>query len=499
MKPFLGRIISCIDKYRMIAEGDTVLIGVSGGIDSISLLYSLYFLKDDLKCSLVVAHANHGLRGEQSDREAEFVRKISDELKLPCIIEKIDVLGYMAEKGLSKQAAARELRYAFFEKAARQYSANKIALGHNADDQAETVLMRMLRGSGAKGIAGIKPVRDGKIIRPLIEISRDEIIEFVKEKGLKYVEDPSNLETYYLRNKIRLELIPLLKKEYNPNIIETLRETAEIMGDEDEFLESYCSSIFTNIASSKERGDIEIDVLKLKNFHIAIRRRILRIALKMLKGDLLKISAVHVEDILNSINKGFSGKSLNLPDGIQAIYEYGKLRFKIQDSRFKVNKIEFDVPLKMPGETILSKPKYKFVADIISPEEFHRDSSVAQFTLNEVNVLLQNDNLKRRHSERSEESKFTAFFNMDKLKGALRVRNRIEGDIFHPSGMKGSKKLKEFFIDEKIPRRERDSIPLIVSGDAILWVVGKRVAEDGKVDDNTKRILKISVTGTKPY
>ena len=124
MKPFLGRVISCIDKYRMIAEGDTVLIGVSGGIDSISLLYSLYFLKDDLKCSLVVAHANHGLRGEQSDREAEFVRKIAGDLKLPSAIEKIDVLGYMAEKGLSKQVAARELRYVFFEKAARQYSAN---------------------------------------------------------------------------------------------------------------------------------------------------------------------------------------------------------------------------------------------------------------------------------------------------------------------------------------------------------------------------------------
>ncbi len=488
---FLDKVMDCIQKYEMIGHDDAVLIGVSGGIDSITLLYSLYFLKDDLKCSLVVAHANHGLRGEQSDREAEFVRKIAGDLKLPSAIEKIDVLGYMAEKGLSKQVAARELRYAFFEKAARQYSANKIALGHNADDQAETVLMRLLRGSGAKGIAGIKPVRDGKIIRPLIEISRDEIIEFVKEKELKYVEDSSNLEPYYLRNKIRLNLIPLLKEEYNPNIVETLREVSEIIKDEDEFLESYCSTILSDIIQSKGNEAIEIDTLKLKNFHIAIRRRILRVALKMLKGDLLKISAIHIEGILNSINKGFSGKSLNLPDVIQAIYEYGKLRFKIQDSRFKVNKIEFDVPLKIPGEAVLSKPKYKFATEIISPEEFHRDSSVAP--------LLQNDDLKRCHSERSEESKFTAFFDMDKIKGALRVRNRIEGDIFHPSGMKGSKKLKEFFIDEKIPRRERNSIPLIVSGNTILWIVGKRVAEDGKVDDNTKRILKISVTGTRPY
>lgn len=491
MKPFLGRIISCIDKYRMIEEGDVVLVGVSGGIDSITLLYSLYFSRDSLKCNLVVAHANHGLRGEESDREAEFVREIAGELKLPSVIEKIDVLGYMAEKGLSKQVAARELRYAFFEKAGRQYSANKIALGHNADDQAETVLMRLLRGSGAKGIAGIKPVRDGKIIRPLIEIRRDEITEFVKEKGLKFVEDPSNLEPYYLRNKIRLELIPLLKKEYNPNIIETLREAAEIIGDEDEFLESYCSKILSDISLSKGSRLIEIDTLKLKNFHIAIQRRIIRIALRIIKGDLLKISAVHVEDILNSINKGFSGKSLNLPDGIQAIYEYDKLKIKGQEIKNKEAKVRFDIPLKIPGETILSKPKCKFATEIISPEEFYRDSSVAP--------LLQNDNLVRCHSERSEESKFTAFFDMDKLKVELRVRNRVNGDIFHPSGMKGSKKLKEFFIDEKIPRRERDSIPLIVSGDTILWVVGKRVSDYGKVDDNTKRILKISVTGTRPY
>ena len=491
MKLFLYKVMDCINKYRMIKEGDVVLIGVSGGIDSITLLYSLYFLKDDLKCSLVAAHANHGLRGEQSDNEAEFVRNIADELKLPSVIEKIDVLGYMAEKGLSKQVAARDLRYDFFERAARQYSANKIALGHNADDQAETVLMRLIRGSGAKGIAGIKPVRDGKIIRPLIEIRRDEITEFVKEKGLKHVEDPSNLEPYYRRNKIRLELMPLLKKEYNPNIVERLRETAEIIGDEDVFLEGYCSKILSDIILSKGNEAIEIDVLKLKNFHIAIQRRILRIALKMLKGDLLKISAIHVEDILNSVNKGFSGKSLNLPDGIQAIYEYDKLKLFSEADVAEEAEVRFDISIKMPGETILSKPEYKFATEIISPEEFHRDSSVAEFTLNEVNVLLQNDNLKRRHSEQSEESKFTAFFDMDNLKGALRVRNRIEGDIFHPSGMKGSKKLKEFFIDEKIPRRERDSIPLIVSGDTILWVVGKRVADYGKVDKDTKKILKI--------
>ena len=462
---FLDRVMDCIYKYKMIAECDAVLIGISGGIDSITLLYSLYFLSDKLKCSLIVAHANHGLRGEQSDREAEFVRKIADELKLPFVIEKIDVLGYMGEKGLSKQAAARELRYDFFERAAKNTSANKIALGHNADDQAETVLMKLLRGSGASGIAGMRAVRD-KIIRPLIEIKRDEITEFVKEKRLRYVEDPSNLEPYYLRNKIRLNLIPLLKEEYNPNIVDTLRETAEIIRDEDEFLESYCLTILSDIIQSKGNEAIEIDVLKLKNFHIAIQRRVIRIALKMIKGDLLKISAVHIEDILNSINKGFSGKSLFLPDRIRVLYEYDKLKLFREAEVEEEAEVKFDIPLKIPGETILSKPEYKFIAEIISLVDF----VAAGFSLR---------------------NKYIAFFDMDKLKGALRVRNRIAGDIFHLSGMKGSKKLKEFFIDEKIPRRERDSTPLIVSGDTILWVVGERTADYGKVDKDTKRILKI--------
>ncbi|MBI3599073.1 MAG: tRNA lysidine(34) synthetase TilS [Nitrospinae bacterium] len=292
-KPFLHKVLDCIGKYKMTAEGDTVIVGVSGGIDSITLLYSLHFLQDEIKCNLIAAHANHGLRGEQSDKEAEFVRKIASELKLPYVVEKLDVLGYMNEKGLSKQAAARELRYDFFERAAKQYSANKIALGHTADDQAETVLMRLLRGSGMKGIGGIRAVRacserseSNKIIRPLIEIGRDEITEFAVEKGLRYVEDPSNLEQYYLRNKIRLNLIPLLKQEYNPNIIVQLKESAEIIRDEDDFLEDYCSSMLSDPTypplCKGGGGGVEIDAAKLKGLYIAIQRRIIRIALKKL-------------------------------------------------------------------------------------------------------------------------------------------------------------------------------------------------------------------------
>lgn len=469
MKLFLDSVKECIDKYRMIGDGDVVLVGVSGGIDSITLLYSLYFLKDNLKCSLIVAHANHGLRGEESDKEEEFVRKVAGELKLPCVIEKFDILKYMAEKGLSKQVAARELRYNFFEKTAKQYSANKIALGHTANDQAETVLMRLLRGSGMKGIGGIRAIRD-KIIRPLIEVSRDEVAEFAAEKGLRYVEDPSNLEPYYLRNKIRLNLIPLLKKEYNPSVIRALSETAEIISDEDEFLEDYCSNIFSTVVLAEGRESIEINVSKLKGLRIAIQRRIIRIAIKRLKGDLLKISAVHVEDILNSINKGFSGKSLNLPGGIHVLYEYGRLKIKRQEAKGKKQDvaIKFDISLKVPGETILSIPPYKFKTEIISRED----------------LVATGFNLR---------NKYTAFFDIDKLKGELRTRNRRAGDIFHPSGMKGSKKLKEFFIDEKIPQRERDDIPLLVSENIILWVVGKRVAENGKVDEKTKRILRIEV------
>ncbi|MBI4378163.1 MAG: tRNA lysidine(34) synthetase TilS [Nitrospinae bacterium] len=478
---FLVRVMDCIKKYNMILEGDAVLIGVSGGIDSITLLYSLYFLRDDLKCSLMVAHANHGLRGEESDREADFVSGIADELKLPCVIEKLNVLEYMAERGLSKQAAARELRYDFFKRAANRLSASKIALGHNADDQAETILMRLLRGSGMRGIAGIGAVRDNRVIRPLIETSRDEITDFVREKGLRYVEDSSNIELYYLRNKIRLKLIPLLKQEYNPNITGTLKENAEIIRDEDEFLESYCLSIIPDIVISESKGLIELDTSKLKALHIAIQRRILRAAVKKVKGNLLRISALHIDDILNSINKGFSGKSLNLPDGIRVFYEYDKLKLFRESEVAEEAEIIFDIPLKIPGETILSMPSFKFKTEIISSVPSPQSSPPRGEGQGEGYFGMKN--------------RYTAFFNMDKIEGELRVRNRRSGDIFHPSGIQGSKKLKEFFIDEKIPRRERDHIPLVVSGDTILWVVGKRVTDTGRVDNDTKKILKISVTG----
>lgn len=463
---FLVRVMDCIKKYNMILEGDAVLIGVSGGIDSITLLYSLYFLRDGLKCSLMVAHANHGLRGEESDREADFVSGIADELKLPSVIEKLNVLEYMAERGFSKQAAARELRYDFFKSVANRLSASKIALGHNADDQAETILMRLLRGSGARGLSGIRAMRDNIIIRPLIEISREEIAEFVRGEGLRYVEDPSNVKSYYVRNRIRNNLIPFLKRDYNPNIVKGLRETAEIIRDEDEFLDNHCSSILPDIISSTEKGVINIDVMKLKGLHVSIQRRVIRKALKMIKGDLLKISAVHMEDIFSLIRRRTSGKTLCLPDGILVMYEYDNL--KISNLKFQILNKGFDIPLKIPGDTILSDPYYKFKTDLIDPAEFNREKGDG----------------------------YTVFFDMDRLKKDLRVRNRIHGDTFYPSGMGGSsKKLKEFFIDEKIPGRERDRIPLVVSGDTILWVVGKRVTDTGRVYSDTKRILKISVTG----
>ncbi|OGW14579.1 MAG: tRNA lysidine(34) synthetase TilS, partial [Nitrospirae bacterium GWA2_42_11] len=217
----LKKVRDTIACHNMLRYGDSVVVGVSGGPDSVCLLYILNELKEDYNLSLHIAHLHHGFRGSEADEDVRFVQSLSKSLGVPAHIDHIDVPSYIKKTKLSKQAGAREVRYRFFNRLADDIGADKIALGHTADDQAETFLMRLLKGSGLHGLTGISPVRD-RIIRPLIDISSDEIKGYLSERDIRYRIDSSNLSPVYLRNKIRLELIPYLAKEYNPNIMDTL-------------------------------------------------------------------------------------------------------------------------------------------------------------------------------------------------------------------------------------------------------------------------------------
>jgi len=329
-----------IERYNMLCNGDTVLVGVSGGPDSMALLYLLMDIRNEYGITLKAAHLNHGFRKEAVD-EAEFVRKTAVSLGLPVIISSIDVPAIKETDGLSAQEAARKARYAFFAEAAEEAGASMVALAHTADDQAETVLMRLLRGSGPLGLSGIPPVRKISsqeagvrrqgpiIIRPLIECSRKEIEKYISDRNIPFVTDSSNLKMDYMRNRVRIELLPFLEG-YNPNIKETLVRTADVASRDNQFLDMEADRIYKTFRDNKE--GISIEFKTLKELHPALSSRVIRKAIKAVKGDLKRVSFQHISDILSLMDSGEGKWSLHLPC-VTVSREHDKLLFKKGEGR----------------------------------------------------------------------------------------------------------------------------------------------------------------------
>ncbi|MCK4648992.1 tRNA lysidine(34) synthetase TilS, partial [bacterium] len=423
------------------------------------------------------AHLNHRFRSRDSDRDAEYVQELALELGLPVIVESRDVPAFIKKEGLSPEDGARRARYDFFARVARQIKADKIALGHSADDQAETVLMRLLRGSGREGLGGIPPVRDLEvqspkskvrsqkiqIIRPLIETTRKEIEKYLKENKIKARLDTSNIEPVYLRNRIRLKLLPFLTK-YNPNVKSILVRTAQILGEEDRYLEEIVNKHLKRILKKKREG-ITLDIIKLSSLSLPIQRRFLRKTLGLMKGNKLDIQFAHIDDILNLL-KTRGRASLDLPGNILITKEYRKLSLGFKKEKRAPS---FNYPLKAPGITRIPELGLSFRTKVLKERP-----RVLKGVLKK------------------------AYFDRQRIKAPLFLRNREEGDRFQPLGMKGRKKLKDFYIDEKIPLREREKIPLLVSGKEIIWVVGHRISDKAKVTNKTKKILIVEVKKWSP-
>jgi tRNA(Ile)-lysidine synthase len=459
------KVRETIKKYGMLSPGDRVVVGVSGGPDSVALLHILKELTPQLKISLSIAHLNHGFRLNDSDRDAEYVQKLALELGLPVIVESRDVPAFIKEEGLSPENGARRARYDFFNKVVTRLKANKIALGHNADDQAETVLMRLLRGSGREGLSGIPPARElkpgsrVKIIRPLIEATREAIERYLKQNRIKTRLDASNIESVYLRNRIRLKLLPLLAK-YNPNIKSVLIRTAQVLGEEDRYLERIVDKHLKRIVK-KESGRVTLGIIKLSSLSLPIQRRILRESLRVVKGDRFDIQLSHIDDIIGLL-KARGKASLDLPGNILVTKEYRRLSLGFK----KEKKVPpFKHSLKVPGITKIPEIGLSFHAKVLS----------------------------KKPRTLKEGSKKRAYFDYQRIKAPLFLRNREEGDRFQPLGMRGSKKLKDFFMDEKIPLKERERTSLLLSGKEIIWVVGHRISDKAKVTNKTKKVLMVEV------
>jgi tRNA(Ile)-lysidine synthase len=443
----------------MISHGDRVVVAVSGGPDSVCLLDILHELKDDLGVELVVAHFDHGFRPDEDDTETLFVETLAASYDLPFDTKR--ACQSLGKTNASLEERARRARYEFLEESAQEFSAQKIAMGHNLNDQAETVLMRLMRGSGPSGLAGIPPLRDNKIIRPLIEVSRGVIESYLEGRGLKYVTDTTNLEPRYLRNRIRLELLPLLQ-EYQPRIVNLLGQTAGIMRNDEAWLEEMAKAWVKGQDEPGDGREIRFHLSSFKKLPEALKNRVIRYALRDIGGSLRRVSLRHIEAVRRLAVAGKPQAMANLPNHITVRKDYDRLVFDV----------------------VKDSEAQGFCCFLDGPGTFYLDALGCTISLEEmVSSALTDMNA----------SPWTAFLSAEKLTYPVMIRNFLPGDRFVPLGMSGHKKLKDFFIDLKLSSKVRAQIPILTHSNSIVWVCGLRIDDRFKVTKNTKKVLKVTL------
>jgi tRNA(Ile)-lysidine synthase len=441
------KALNTISSKKMISPGEKIVIGVSGGPDSVALLY--FLVNNFSKNKFHVCHINHKLRGGDSTRDAKLVGKICSRFQIQSSRLETDVALYAKKNKLSLEEAGRVVRYEFFNKTAAKIKAKKIALAHTADDNIETFLMRLVRGSGIKGFCGI-PAVNGNIIRPLIDVWKSEVIEYCEENDLEFNIDKTNLETKQFRNKIRNELVPLLWK-YNPNIKEGLLNTIKMLTEDFDLIEALTPAFGH---PSPQRRGVALRLLELAKLHPAIRTQVVRSYIERVKGNLKEISYKHITDILK-LKEG----QIHLPGGYFAVVKGGRLTIT-DDMPTDIVPGKFSETINIPGKS---------------------GSGVKAIFVNKAPAFL-----KIKKNE--------AYLDASKIKGKhLTVRNFEEGDSFVPLGMKGHKKLHDYFIDQKIPVDERYKVPIVCDSEKIVWVAGCRVDERSKITGGTRKILKLNL------
>ena len=458
----LNKIKETIETNNLIKENEHIIVGVSGGPDSVCLLHVLSSLRYEYRLTLTVVHVNHGLRGKDADNDQKYTEELCKTMGLNCYTFKKDIKKISKQKGLSEEEAGREERYKAFYEVKDKVNADKIAVAQNLNDQAETLLIRLLRGSGLDGLSAIDHIRENCVIRPILDISRAEIERYCEENNLNPQIDKTNLETKYTRNKIRLELIPYLKENFNSNIENTLWKTASILNEDKVFINNYVEEIARNI-EIEEKAVAKINKTVFNREDIAIKKRlILYIAdILLLRKD---IGTVHLENAIKLINENNTSKGIDLPNGLRISVGYNEIIFTNINIKKDIEKYLYK--LKLGILNIVPEINGNIKMKII-------DNGIYEIT----------------------KDQYTKMFNYDIIKNEIIVRNRRVGDVFTPLGFKGSKKIKNYFIDEKIDKDKREEIPIICCGDEIMWVVGYRISEKYKVTTETKQILVIEYNG----
>jgi tRNA(Ile)-lysidine synthase len=455
----MRKVRGTIEKHGMLAPGDRVGIALSGGADSVALLHVLAQIAPEYTLELSALHLNHGIRGEESDRDEAFVRKLAGSMDIPLASERISIPALRRERGGSLEDICRDERYAFFERMARRHGLNKIALGHTLNDQAETVIMRFLRGSGLEGLKGFLPVRDGIYIRPLMEITRDEILSFLGKECIPFVTDSSNRDETYLRNRIRGRLVPELKASYNVRVEETIARTAEILRLEDDFIRDSVAAVIDEWAIDTDRP--RLPVPKLKELHPALLWRLIKTILEAHSPVKNGIGYLHVKAVADLIDGPSPSASADLPFHLTARREYDDLIIAPDDG--SPGGSDFSYEVQIPGSVDIAETGKRMVFDLVGAQE----------------VDARSDN--------------PVFMDFHAISFPLVVRNLRTGDRIHPLGMAGTKKVAALLMDEKVPKTRRRSIPLLADRASVLWVPGVRLSDRVKMTDMTEKVVKAEI------
>ena len=453
MESIVERVREVLDRVGLMA-GDCLVVAVSGGVDSMVLLDVLDRLRGEWDCQLYLAHLDHGLRDESS-ADSDFVAAVASQRRLRSSVERRNVRAFAKNEGLSLEEAGRRLRYDFFDVVAQRAEASFIALGHHADDQAETVILRLLRGSGTTGLGAMEAVREGRYLRPLLGVQRAEIECYARERGLEYRVDSTNCDRRFLRNRVRWELFPLLK-EYNPNIAGVLNRTAGLLKDEDHLLTELAEEALSAVVCERSKDKIALERTGFLDYHIAMQRRVVRAVLQGLRSADGPFDFARVEQILGWIRDG--DKHLrDLGDGVRG--QGSGPRYILR----RGYRSPLECWIELPGVVVLAEYGVELCTEFVSGEEFARIRGVLGG---------------RRVA-----------FDADRLGERVQLRSPRKGDRFQPLGMEGHKKLSHFLIDVKWPKIMRDEVLVLAREEEIAWVAPLRSSHTFRVDSSTRRIL----------
>ncbi len=458
---------SFVDNIRSngwIPEGRTVILGVSGGCDSMVMLDLFRRLAVEMEIYPIVAHVNHGMRGAESDADEEFVRGIAVRHDLPFVLETADMRGYARHHGLGEEDAGRRIRYEFFERLRKETDASVIAVAHNANDQTETILMNLIRGTGLRGLAGMEVLR-GNIFRPMLGVMRKEIEDYASEHGISYREDHTNFESVYRRNSIRNELLPLIRSKYNPSIEEAVLRMGRLVRGELLLLDRWADDTLKSMNVQIGTKSIRFEIAAFLKLERSGQQRILYRCIESLKGSVSGFESNHIEQFIR-VAHGSSGKAMTI-HGVECRVVYDTVVLSVQGEKDDIESKELVIPYPYTGNYRYGEYQIRI--------ECYSDSNRIHSALGEVGNPMR------------------CLLNKRLMHGDLIVRSRRSGDRLIPFGMKGSKKLKDLFIDNKISSEVRDKIPIFdVQGD-IIWVGGIRRSDLYTVEDEMSELLSIEL------